>query len=210
MANQIPTFKLILLGDGGIGKTAFVKKHVIGEFKRNYVPTIGAEVHPLKFYTTRGEIIFDVWDTAGLDKFAGIRAAYSNQAHCAIIMFDVTAKMTYIHVLNWYKDLADDCKNIPIVLCGNKVDSRDRKVKDIAFHRNNNLKYYDISAKNNHNFEKPFLWLARKLVGDGNLEFIVMPAIMPPDIKLDANLAAQYERRLQAAVNNAIPDDYDL
>lgn len=68
-------------------------------------------------------------------------------------------------------DLVRVCENIPIVLCGNKVDVKERKVKakSITFHRKKNLQYYDISAKSNYNFEKPFLWLARKLVGNQTL-----------------------------------------
>lgn len=68
-------------------------------------------------------------------------------------------------------DLTRVCENIPIVLCGNKVDVKERKVKakTITFHRKKNLQYYDISAKSNYNFEKPFLWLARKLVGNPGL-----------------------------------------
>lgn len=59
------------------------------------------------------------------------------------------------------------------MLCGNKVDVKERKVKakTITFHRKKNLQYYDISAKSNYNFEKPFLWLARKLVGNPALVF---------------------------------------
>lgn len=57
--------------------------------------------------------------------------------------------------------------------------------------------YYDISAKSNYNFEKPFLWLARKLVGDPNLEFVEMPALAPPEVVMDATLAAQYENDLK-------------
>lgn len=65
-------------------------------------------------------------------------------------------------------DLVRVCEQVPIVLCGNKVDVKERKVKakTITFHRKKNLQYYDISAKSNYNFEKPFLWLARKLVGN--------------------------------------------
>lgn len=68
-------------------------------------------------------------------------------------------------------DLVRVCENVPIVLCGNKVDVKERKVKakTITFHRKKNLQYYDISAKSNYNFEKPFLWLARKLVGNPQL-----------------------------------------
>jgi GTP-binding nuclear protein Ran len=59
------------------------------------------------------------------------------------------------------------CENIPIVLCGNKVDVKNTqiKAKQVTFHRKKNLQYYEISAKSNYNFEKPFLYLAKKLVG---------------------------------------------
>ncbi len=95
-------------------------------------------------------------------------------------MFDITSNITYKNVPNWHKDLIRVCQNIPVVLCGNKVDIKDRKVKakSIVFHRKNNMQYYDISARSNYNFEKPFLWLARKLAGDANLEFTAMPALM--------------------------------
>ena len=63
------------------------------------------------------------------------------------------------------------CENIPIVLCGNKVEVKDRKVKakQITFHRKKNLQYFEISAKNNYNFEKPFIWIARKLAGNNEV-----------------------------------------
>lgn len=60
--------------------------------------------------------------------------------------------------------------------------------------------YYDISAKSNYNFEKPFLWLARKLIGDPNLEFVEMPALAPPEIAMDPSLAAQYEHDLKVSL----------
>jgi GTP-binding nuclear protein Ran len=74
-------------------------------------------------------------------------------------------------------DLVRVCENIPIVLTGNKVDVKERKVKakTITFHRKKNLQYYDISAKSNYNFEKPFLWLARKLVGNPTLVCNLVP-----------------------------------
>lgn len=59
------------------------------------------------------------------------------------------------------------------------------------------FQYYDISAKSNYNFEKPFLWLARKLVGDANLEFVAMPALFPPEINMDSALVEQCEKDLQ-------------
>ena len=130
-------FKLVLIGDGGTGKTTFVKHHLTGEFEKKYVATLGVEVHPLVFHTNRGPIKFNVWDTAGQEKFGGLRDGDYIQAQCAIIMFDVTSRVTYKNVPNWHRDLVQVCENIPIVLCGNKVDIKDRKVKakSIAFHR---------------------------------------------------------------------------
>lgn len=81
------------------------------------------------------------------------------------------------------------------------------KAKAINFHRKKNLQYYDISAKSNYNFEKPFLWLARKLVGDPNLEFTATPALAPPEIEMDQKTIAQYERELREATKVALPDD---
>ena len=149
-------------------------------------------------------------------------------------MFDVTSRVTYKNVPNWHRDLVRVCENIPIVLCGNKVDIKDRKVKakSIVFHRKKNLQvivwfitplldvftsfalnsqYYDISAKSNYNFEKPFLWLARKLIGDPNLEFVAMPALQPPEVHMDPNWQNQIEKELEEAKDIALPeDDEDL
>jgi GTP-binding nuclear protein Ran len=117
-------------------------------------------------------------------------------------MFDVTSRITYKNIPNWYRDVCRVCGDtekqvwtpaleptegsqdnadaapvaatppkvaytlgIPAVLCGNKIDIADRKVtpKSITFHRMKNLQYYDISAKSNYNFEKPFLYICRRL-----------------------------------------------
>ena len=202
--------------------------------------TLGVEVHPLEFHTNRGLIRFNVWDTAGQEKFGGLRDGYYIQGQCGIIMFDVTSRVTYKNVPNWHRDLVRVCENIAIVLCGNKVDVKDRKVKakTITFHRKKNLQvvykkrsnilslltffqiinfliffcyiqYYDISAKSNYNFEKPFLWLTRKLVGDPNLEFTEMPALLPPEVQMSQELKANLEQELQIAGQTALPDDED-
>lgn len=185
------------VGDGGTGKTTFVKRvrpsrrsslltasfvltlndvrsqHLTGEFEKKYIATLGVEVHPLAFSTNYGQILFNVWDTAGQEKFGGLRDGYYiqvrnmttsstsskgadrtdfvTQGQCGIIMFDVTSKITYKNVPNWHRDLERVCENIPIVLCGNKVDVKERKVKTAAvtFHRKKNLQYFEISAKSN-------------------------------------------------------------
>ena len=139
-----------------------------------------------------------MWDTAGQEKFGGLRDGYYINGQCGIIMFDVTSRITYKNVPNWHRkflidtvarrpyliylgDLVRVCEQVPIVLCGNKVDVKERKVKakTITFHRKKNLQYYDISAKSNYNFEKPFLWLARKLVGNPALVCRLLKKLLP-------------------------------
>ena len=129
MEKNIPTFKLVLIGDGGVGKTTFTKRHITGDFQKPYIPTQGADVSPIDFYTTRGPIRFIIWDTAGQEKFGNLRECYYIDSDCAIIMFDLTARETYRSVPRWHKDLVKICPNIPICLVGNKADVKDRKLK---------------------------------------------------------------------------------
>jgi len=85
----------------------------------------------------------------------------------------------------------------------------------VTFHRKKNLQYFEISAKSNYNFEKPFLWLARKLVGlvllmtvansllmllcsNPTLNFVAAPALAPAEVVVDQNLMKQYAAELEA------------
>ena len=108
-------------------------------------------------------------------------------------------------------DLVRVCENVPIVLCGNKVDVKERKVKakTITFHRKKNLQYYDISAKSNYNFEKPFLWLARKLVGNQALEFVAEIALAPPEVQVNQQLMDLYHKEMTEAATMPLPDEED-
>lgn len=83
--------------------------------------------------------------------------------------------------------------------CTAHADRQERKVKTgaVTFHRKKNLQYFEISAKSNYNFEKPFLWLARKLVGNPALEFAAAPALAPPEVQVDQNLMEQYNKELE-------------
>ena len=202
-------FKLVLCGDGGTGKTTFVKRHLTGEFEKRYISTIGAEVHPIVFCTSCGNIKFEVWDTAGQEKLACLRDGYYIGADCAIIMFDVCNRITYKNVPNWHKQLNRVCEGIPIVLVGNKVDVPDRKVKarQIIFPRKHGIQYYDISAKTNYQFEKPFLWLLRKLIGDPNLNLVEALALEPSEYEIPKDRIIQMRKELDDAGNTPIEDN---
>ena len=162
------TFKLVIVGDGGVGKTTFINRHTTGDFIKVYHPTLGVKTSKMNFQTDVGNVCFNVFDLAGQEKFSE-SVPDLKDADCAIIMFDVTSQVSYKNVVNWYDTITNACGNIPTVVCGNKVDIRERKVMprdiDMNFNRTNNIMYYDVSAKSNYNFEKPFLSLIKDLIG---------------------------------------------
>ena len=210
-SDVVAEYKLVLCGDGGTGKTTFVKRHLTGEFEKRYIATLGVEVHPMVFFTSRGKIRFQVWDTAGQEKLASLRDGYYIGANCAIIMFDVCSRVTYKNVPKWYKDLTRVCEGIPIVLVGNKVDVADRKVKarQILFPRKHGIQYYDISAKSNYQFEKPFLWLLKKLSGDPNLSLVEAPALAASEVNISEERLKEMAKELDEAQKAPIEDNDD-
>lgn len=211
--NNSKPFKVIIVGDGGTGKTTYIKRHLTGEFEKKYDATIGVEVHPMTFFTTRGKICFDVWDTAGQEKLSGLRDGYYIGGDCAMVMFDVSSRITYQNVPKWYKDLTRVCGDIPIVIVGNKVDITDRKVKakQILFPRKHGLQYYDVSAKTNYQYEKPLVWLMKKLIKDPDLQLIEAPALAPKDFEIDPNQVKAIENEIIQAERGGIDDqDEDI
>ena len=206
-------FKLVVIGDGGVGKTTYVKRHLTGEFQKPYIPTRGAECNIIDFYTNHGKIRFHIWDTAGQEKFGNLRECYYIGAQCAIIMFDLTSRQTYKNVPKWHKDLIKICENIPIVLVGNKADVKERKLKarQINFHRKRSLQYFDVSAKSNYQYEKPFLWLLKQLVGDPNLVLTQQALVQNPSIHMTPEqieiLRKEKLMADEAALRGVLPDD---
>jgi GTP-binding nuclear protein Ran len=123
-------------------------------------------------------------------------------------MFDVCSRITYKNVPKWYKDLTRVCENVPIVLVGNKVDVKDRKVKaaQILFPRKHGVQYYDVSAKSNYQFEKPFVWLLKNLLKDPNLCLVEAPVLQPGEIVFDEAYMLQQEKELAEAQSAPIDD----
>ena len=83
------------------------------------------------------------------------------------------------------------------------------KPRQITFHRRKNLQYYDVSAKSNYNFEKPFLYLISKVTGKPKLTLEGEVALLPPELNMDANLAAQYQQELDEANSVPVPAGED-
>ena len=142
-------------GMDGVGKTTYITKLRTGKFIQKYVATMGVEVHPLDL-TDVGK--YNVWDCAGQEKYGGLKEEYWIGATGAIVMFDLTRRISYNSVMQWCQRVEKQCPGIQIVVCGNKDDLvKDRKVKQSEL-RNivKKYTYFDISAKSNYNCDKPF------------------------------------------------------
>jgi len=119
--SAIPTFRCVLVGEGHVGKTTFLKRHLTGEFERKYLNTLEAQAYPLIFHTTRGPIRFQMWDYCANAGRKNFRRRFQGKCQCAIIMFDVTCPLSYLSVSKWHRELFS-FPLIPIVLCANKAD----------------------------------------------------------------------------------------
>ena len=179
------SYKIVVVGDGGVGKSTFIKRHRTGQFEPKYIATMGVDAQPLTFYTNHGPIVLKMWDCAGQEKFGGLREGYYHGAQGAIVMFDLNIKSTCDHVPNWIQNVRSVVPDIPVIICGNKYDSPDKKISGrIEAQDLPNVTYYEVSARSNYNFEEPFLDLIKKLTGREDLKFEQGPAIYPTEVPL--------------------------
>ena len=183
-ANQLQpqTFKIVLSGDGGVGKTTFLERHrrkgeFQGEFQCKYVATLGVDVFVLSFQTSYGPLNFEVWDTAGQEKFGGLLDGYYVGAHGAIIMYDVGSIVTRKNLNKWISMYTRVAPDTPVVICGTKIDIQLHQravstadIQNTLRTRGIDSMMCEISTKNNTNCRAPFLSLARKLTGHPDLE----------------------------------------
>jgi GTP-binding nuclear protein Ran len=168
---------VVIAGDGAVGKSTFTRRVLGKSFDRTYTATLGVEVHRLLLKTTLGEVVFNIWDLAGLEKFGGLRDGYYIGAHAALIMFSVTDRTSYKSVPNWHRDVIRVADVVPMVLCGTKRDlTRERKInpKMILFHRKKNLQYVELSSatQSREQLLRPFLPLVRLLTGVATIELL--------------------------------------
>jgi len=158
--------KIVLIGDGGVGKTAYVKRLRTGEFEKRYIPTMGVEVHPFTYKTNRYNRTFNFWDCAGQEKYGGLQEGYWLGANGFIVMFDVTNRISWKNVPEYINKIRIDHPTTLIIICGNKIDltSNGNNVPLRVIRRFCNMKnceYYDISAKSCYNYEKPLEYFSR-------------------------------------------------
>lgn len=151
-------FKVVIIGDGAVGKTSLIKKYTQGSFQKEYIATLGTQFSKYEEEVDGEKVELYLWDIAGQDSFQALRQRFYTGSSGAVIVFSHDPEQTksYNNVGKWLADLKQHCGNIPIVLLGNKVDliengsnsdlaTSDSKVEQLA-KDNKFLGYYKTSA----------------------------------------------------------------
>jgi len=151
------TYKLILVGDGGVGKTQFTHGKMGMDFDNRYVATLGVEVHPVE----HSNVVFNVWDTAGQEKFGGLGDGYYIQSQCCIVMCDASSKLSIKSLPNWVRAVKRVCEDIPLAIVCNKMELEN----DGANLPKEILGYplFQCSVKNNEGIDEVFEYLHGQL-----------------------------------------------
>lgn len=147
-------YKLILVGYANVGKTSFVDKIKNKTYNEKYIPTLGVNVTYLKINKKN----FEIWDTAGQEKYKGLDDGYYTNSNCAIIMYDSSSEKSYDYAKEKKKKIMERCGDIPIIMVANKIDIFKSKMQY------GNQEVIKISVKKNINIEKPFNELLKHFI----------------------------------------------
>ena len=155
-------YKIIIIGDSGVGKSSILKRAVKNTFDQNYQNTIGFEFLLMHFRVNDLKIKLQIWDTCGQEMYRSLIQGFYKNTSLALIVYDISRKDSYENLDNWLKDLRSHTdEELPIFIVGNKYDlESDRKIsfkdaKDFSFSRR--AKYFsECSAKTGYNVENIF------------------------------------------------------
>ncbi|KAI9034455.1 P-loop containing nucleoside triphosphate hydrolase protein [Hyaloraphidium curvatum] len=127
--------KVVMIGDGGTGKTSIRNQVIHGRFTSAYRATIGADFFTKEIYVAEEDryVSMQIWDTAGQERFRALGAAFYRGADACVLVFDVTNLSSFEHIPAWLEDFIDkgaikDPKRYPFILLGNKTDLADERV----------------------------------------------------------------------------------
>jgi len=158
-------FKLLIIGDAGVGKSSILVRFADNIFTPSYITTIGVDFKIRTIELNGQKIKLQIWDTAGQERFRTITATYYRGAHGVLVVFDVTEPQTFLNVKKWLSEISNHCDDVPRVLVGNKLDAPNRVVdqKDAETYANQqNIKYFETSAKTNIGVEEMFTEITRQ------------------------------------------------
>ena len=162
-------FKLILIGNSGVGKSSILQRYMNKTFEESYKCTIGVDFL-MKSLEVKGKTVkLQLWDTAGQEKYKSMVSSYYRGANVALVVFDITSRSSFeslpLWIENYYKN-GPEQKNI--ILIGNKKDMADQRqvTQEEAeeFSETNNMIYFETSAKEGDNVDYVFNFAAEKLL----------------------------------------------
>jgi Ras-related protein Rab-5C len=165
--NQIH-FKCVLLGNSGVGKSCLTLRFVRDEYSEGQETTIGAAFLTKNVFLEDANVRIEIWDTAGQERYRSIAPMYYRQAQAGIIVFDITSRDSFDGSKSWVKELQRKGeRDTVLALVGNKTDLKDKRKVDSdearEFARENNMLYFETSAKEGTGVEKVFQEVAKKV-----------------------------------------------
>ncbi|PSR95707.1 Ras-related protein RABA1f [Actinidia chinensis var. chinensis] len=154
-------FKVVLIGDSGVGKSNLLSRFTRNEFSLESKSTIGVEFATRSIRVDDKVVKAQIWDTAGQERYRAITSAYYRGAVGALLVYDVTRHVTFENVERWLKELHDHTdSNIVIMLVGNKADLRHLRAVSTedatAFAERENIFFMETSALESMNVENAF------------------------------------------------------
>ena len=154
-------FKILLIGDSGVGKTSLIMRYTKNLFNEDYLNSIGVDFKSKDLYIEEKKIKLQIWDTAGQERFRTITSSYYRGAHAIAVVFDLTKRQSYDHVKRWMEDINKYAKeNVLKFLIGNKADLKDEiqvsyeEARALASQMKTT--YFSVSAKKNENINEFF------------------------------------------------------
>jgi len=163
------TFKLLVVGDAGVGKTCLITRFVDNTFSSTSKSTIGVDFKATSIEMDGKNVQLQVWDTAGQERFRALTTSYYRGAHGVIVVYDVTEQASFDHLQSWMKDVdLYSGEEVTKLLIGNKDDIPDAKVVDpnVAreFAKDHNMLFMEASAMRATNVAAAFKLLCAEVM----------------------------------------------
>jgi len=162
-------FKLVLIGDSGVGKSCLLLRFADDNFTDSYISTIGVDFRFRTINIENKTVKLQIWDTAGQERFRTITSAYYRGADGIIMVYDVTSSESFDHVEEWLSEVDRYAnENTSKLLVGNKADLIEEKQvpEDTAqrFAEKLSIPFLETSAKTATNVDAAFLTMAKELI----------------------------------------------